>query len=145
VIEKKNQKVTATWIRKHFPFLEDLMNTSSITGKQRVTLTICFAPVEVTQPWHDAVSRFTSLGKISSQYVASRYAGSYESSANNPGEFISESPIEGKTVNPGCFYAVMDKLEYSGMRDLTLYLDQADTANFSQELKNQLAPLLLTQ
>lgn len=131
-------KLTSNQVRRFFPFLTPLLDSAGVTGRNRLRVHVKATAVEVTPPHHDAVSRFTSAGSTAGQAIA-HYAGSLDTAANQPAELVdSGSPIHGRAVNTGYFYAVLDLLEFYGLRDLTIYLSEADIGSLLPEVKNQL-------
>jgi len=135
-------KVTSNWVLKHFPFLGDLLKQGRVEGRQKLILVIKVGPVDIKPPWHDAVSRFTSMGKVGGASFT-HFAGSEASVMNNPQELLAaESPMQGRIVNPQCYYAILDVMSY-GFRELTVYFNSEDLKTASQELKNQLTELHL--
>jgi hypothetical protein len=136
-------KVTSNWVLKHFPFLSDLLKQGKIEGRQKLILVIKVGPVEIKPPYHEAVSRFTSMGKIGGASFT-HFAGSDASIMNNPQELLAgESPMEGRIVNPQCYYAILDIIPSYGFRELTMYFNSEDLKKASIELKNQLTELHL--
>jgi hypothetical protein len=135
-------KVTANWVLQYFSFLTDLLKEREFSGRKKIILKVKTGPVEVIPPFHEGVSRFTSMGRIGGNSFT-HFAGSDASIANNSTELLPvESPVQGRTVNPGCFYAIYDSLEHYGFRELTIYLNMEDLKQATMELKNQLKPLL---
>jgi hypothetical protein len=136
-------KVTPNWITSYFPFLADLLKAGKLTGRKKILLKVEVNQLHVHPPAHDGMVRYTSVGKIGGASFT-HFAGSDASIANNPQELLgSACPFEGQYVNPGCYYAVLDLLEYYGLRELTVYLNYDDIAKASHELRNQLTPLAI--
>lgn len=137
-------KVTPLWLNTYFPFVSDLVTQGRIVGKQKISLTVKTGPVEIVPTHADGVVRHTSMGTINGARSFTHYAGTAESAANTPDELIQAgSPIEGRTINPGCYYAVLDVHNAYGFRGLTLWLSESDLAQASTELRNVLTPLNL--
>lgn len=136
-------KVTVNWVGRHFPFLSQLLEKGKVGGRKKLTLVVKVEAVNVVPPYHDGVCRFTAMGKIGGDCFT-HFTGSDASIANNSAEMLPESSrMQGLLVNPGCFYAILDVLEYYGYRELTVYFSPCDIKNASRELKNQLTELHL--
>ena len=136
-------KVTANWVTLHFPFLSPLLEQGKVDGRKKLILKIKTGPVEIHPPFHDGVSRFTSMGKIGGVSFT-HFAGSNDTAANYPAELVpAGSPVEGQIVNPECYYAILDKMDSYGFRELTIFFNSNDLNKASQELKNQLTQLHL--
>lgn len=135
-------KVTVTWLKQYLPFTAQLLVSAGLTGRRKVSLAIKTTQVSISPPGFDGMSRFTSMGYTAGKQFT-HYAGSDASIANRPTELLADAcPFDGKMVNPGCYYAVLDLHEYYGVRHLTIYLNESDLTMATPELKNQLQPWL---
>jgi len=136
-------KVTSNWVLQHFPFLGDLLKQGRVDGRKKLILKIETGPICVKPPFHEAVSRFSTMGKIGGSSFT-HFAGSDASIANDATELLpGSSPMEGKLVNPNCYYAILDIMTAYGFRELTVYFNPDDLRQASAELKNQLTGLHL--
>lgn len=136
-------KVTANWVTLHFPFLSVLLEQGKVDGRKKLILKIKTGPVEIHPPFHDGVSRFTSMGKIDGASFT-HFVGSNDTAANYPAEMVADgSRFEGQIVNPGCYYAILDSMASYGFRELTIFFNPNDLSKATTELKNQLSQLHL--
>ena len=119
-------KTTAAKIKKDFPFLTDLLAKAKWSGQKKVDLVIHVDKnMDIGAPWHDACCRYTAGGRLNGKTFA-HYAGCYDSGLCNQKEVFGVG-INGKRVNPGCFFAVADGVEYYRVRDLRVYLCKVDS------------------
>jgi hypothetical protein len=132
-------KVTPFWLSAHLPFLCELVQRARITGKRKIAIDVKTGPVEVYPIANDGMSRYFSGGSIFGNSFV-RFAGTLDTAAN---ELEAAPPVDGRSVNQGHFYAVLDIHEYYGVRTITVWMNEEDLKTSNQVLKNQLTPLRL--